>query len=154
MNHKFEDTGFARFYLWTAKAKYTMGILYLAFTLVYLFFGFITDSPAVLDFFTAIQMMFACFFIGIAQQLLAPQRSLTKARCLLWVAVSTLITLSFSLVFRWFSAFPLWCFVVFLVVLIIGMIALLLGYYIELRRETQALNRQLEKFQSQIMREE
>lgn len=150
MRHQFEDSGFAGLYLWTAKAKYTMGIFFLMFVLVYLIFGMIGEGPShLLDFFTAIQMMFACFFIGIAQQGIVPKEKLTKARGVLWIIVSVLITLSFSLIFGWFSAFPSWCLILFLVLLSMGMAALLLGHYIELHRETQTLNRQLEKFQRQ-----
>ncbi|MEA4992791.1 hypothetical protein SDC9_71348 [bioreactor metagenome] len=150
MRHQFEDSGFARLYLWIAKAKYTMGILFLVFVLFYLFFGIIGEGPDhLLDFFTAIQMMFACFFIGIAQQGIVPKEKLTKTRGVLWITISAIIILSFSLVFGWFFSFPPWCFILFLVVLIIGMAGLLLGHYIELHRETRALNRQLEKFQNQ-----
>ena len=117
-------------------------------------FGMIGEEPDhLLDFFTAIQMMFACFFIGIAQQGIVPMEKLTKSRGALWIAIGTLIALSFSLVFGWFSAFPSWCLVLFLVLLSMAMAALLLGHYIELHRETRALNRQLEKFQRKGERE-
>lgn len=155
MRHQFEDTGFARLYLWSAKAKYTMGILFLVFVLAYLLFGIISEEPNhLLDFFTAIQMMFACFFIGIAQQCVVPKEKLTKSRGTLWIIISVLITLSFNLVFGWFSTFPPWCVILFLTLLVMGMAALLLGHYIELHRETRALNRQLEKFQKQGKRGE
>lgn len=149
MRSKFEDTGFARVYLWTAKAKYTMGILYLACTLVYLFFGAVSKGEkSTLDFFTAIEMMFCCFFIGIAQQGIVPMDKLTKPRCAVWIAAGFFISLAFSLLSGWFSAFPLWCLILFHALLALSMAALLLGHFIELHRETKILNQQLEKYQS------
>lgn len=150
MTIAFEDTGFARLYLWTTKAKYCMGILFLAFVLTYLLFGLLKEgSKVTLDFFTAVEMMFACFFIGIAQQAILPKDKLTKERGVIWVALGLVITLVFSFVFGWFSAFPLWCAIVFCAVLVIGMIALILSSYLDLYRDTKILNQQLRKFQSQ-----
>lgn len=151
MHSNFENTGFARLYLWTTKAKYTMGMFFLAFVLVYLLFGLIGGHENTLDLFTAIQMMFACFLIGIAQQAILPKDKLSKARCAWWVVAGALITLAFSLLFGWFSTFPLWCAIVFFAVLVMGMFAMILGYFIELHRETQVLNRRLAEFQRQAM---
>ncbi len=145
----FSDSGFARLFLWIAKAKFTMGILSMAFVLVYLFFGFITaDPPITLGLFTGIQMLFAGFFIGIAQQAILPVEKLSMPRCILWVAAGLLITLGFSLGFGWFQPFPAWCLPVFLIVLTLGMIAMVISNYLELHRETKVLNRQLAQFQS------
>ena len=149
MKEKFGDTGFARLYLWTAKAKYTMGIFYLAYTLVYLILSAIaSESKVALDLFTAIEMMFCCFFIGLAQQGIVPLDKLTKPRCAVWAGTGLLITMGFSLVFGWFSPFPPWCFILFLIMVAMGMLALLLGSFIELYWETKILNRQLERFQN------
>ena len=149
MKYHFAETGFARLYLWTAKAKYTMGILYLAYTFVYLILGVIaSETEVALDLFTAIEMMFCCFFIGLAQQGIVPLGKLTKPRCAVWTGTGLLITVGFSLAFGWFSTFPSWCFVLFLVMLAMGMLAVLLGSFIELYWETKLLNRQLEKFQN------
>ncbi|MDL2218612.1 hypothetical protein LJC27_08155 [Christensenellaceae bacterium OttesenSCG-928-M15] len=154
MRNKFENTGFARLYLWTTKAKYTMGMFFLVFVLAYLLFGLINGGPAVtLDFFTAVQMMFASFFIGIAQQAIIPGDKLTKARCAWWIVTGVCTTLAFSLLFGWFSPFPPWCAAVFFAVLIVGMLAMILGYFIELRRETRVLNQRLAQFQKQPARE-
>lgn len=149
-SEKFKNSGFAKLYLWTTKAKYTMGIFYVAFVMFYLLFGLLGDGPAVtLDFFTAIQMLFACFFIGIVKQAVLPVEKLNRPRCVLWVVSGVLITLAFSLVFKWFQSFPRWCFIVFLLFVAVAMVAMLLGYYLELHRETKRLNRGLAQFQKQ-----
>ena len=155
MRDKFENSGFARLYLWSAKAKYTMGMFFLIVVILYLFLGFICEGPAVtLDFFTALQMAGICLFIGFSQQGIVPNEKLTKSRCVLWIGLNTLVTLTCSFLFRWFAAFPAWCFIVFLAVVVVGMAGVLLGHFFELHRETQRLNRQLEKFQRRQMREE
>lgn len=148
MPEKFSNSHFAFFYLWSTKAKYTMGIFFCFYVLVYLFFGLVAvPQPILLDFWTCVEMMFACFFIGVAQQLILPVEKLSRLRSLLWMLVSGGITLAFSLVFRWFNGFPLWCPLVFTAMFLIGMGAMLISYYLELSYETRKLNHQLEQFQ-------
>lgn len=149
MNNNFTDSAFASLYAWTAKAKYTMGIFFLAYVLLYLFLGLIAvDSAVTLDLPTAIEMLFACFGIGLLQQAIIPMGKLSRPRCALWMVSGSLITLAFSLIFGWFTGFPLWCFILFLLLPTLGMGALILAYYIDLSRETQQLNEGLRRFQS------
>lgn len=148
MHEKFMGSRFARLYLWFAKAKYTMGIFYVAYVFFYLLLGLISEGAAVtLDLYTAIEMLFSCFFIGIIQQAMLTVDKLSRTRCVLWIVSGALITLVFSLVFGWFKGFPGWCFAVFHICVAMGMAAMILLYYIELHRETQLLNQQLEQFQ-------
>jgi len=148
MRSKFEDTGFAHLYLQAATAKYTMGIFFMLLVFLYLLLGIVSHGPAVaLDFFTAAQMACACLFIGFMRLGVVPNDKLTKPRCTLWVGFNALLTLAFSLVFGWFAAFPRWCLIVFLASIVVSSAAVLLGHFIELHRETQRLNHQLEKYQ-------
>lgn len=150
MRDNFKNSGFARLYLWTAKAKYTMGIFFLAYVLLYLFLGLIgSEADVTLDLLTAIEMMFACFFIGLLQQAIVPKEKLSYARGALWIVSGVLIALVFSLLFGWFEGFPLWCFLLFLGLPAVGMVALILAHYFDLNRETKQLNRELERFQKQ-----
>jgi hypothetical protein len=148
MKNNFVNSGFARLYTWMTKAKYTMGIFFVLFVVIYLFFGIIikeiTDS---LNFFTAIQMLIVCFLIGVMQQVIIPIDKLSPLRCAAWIASGAVITVLFELVFRWFNLFPAWCFPVFTIILVIGMLFVVLADYLELQRETKNLNRNLEKFQ-------
>ncbi|MDL2225047.1 DUF3021 family protein [Eubacteriales bacterium OttesenSCG-928-M02] len=152
---KWTNSGFARLFLWTVKAKYTMGIFYVVFVLLYLLFGLISEGPVVmLDLFTAIQMVFACFFIGILQQAILPVEKLSRPRGILWVVSGVVVTLLFSLGFGWFAQFPVWCFVLFVAFMALGMAAMIIGYYLELHKETKRLNRSLERFQNQSRKTE
>ena len=155
MNDTFKNSGLARLYLWVTKAKYTMGIFFVAFVVVYLFFGLVSERALVtLDFFTALEMIFACFFIGLLQQIIIPMDRLNRSRCALWIVSGVLIALIFSLFFGWFEGFPLWCFILFVIFIAMGMGAVILGYYLDLNRETQRLNRGLEQFQKQKLKKE
>ena len=151
MQIKIETTAFARLYHWTATAKYIMGILYLAFTFIYLLFGTITGAAKTIDFVTAGQMMAACFLVGIAKQAIVPQNNFSKIRSFLWVVSGTVIILLFCCLGGWYSSFPIWCLVVFILVAVVGMMAVVLSYYIELHRETETLNKRLESFQNQAI---
>lgn len=148
MEKKLRTSGFARLYVWTGRAKETMGLFYVGFVFMYLFFGLVSEGPVVmLDMFTAIQMLFACFFIGLAQQFFVPSGTLTRGRGVLWGLCSIGITLGFSLGFGWFAAFPVWCFVCFQLFVGCGFAAMMVMYYFELYYETRQLNRGLEQFQ-------
>ncbi|MDL2293514.1 DUF3021 domain-containing protein [Ruminococcaceae bacterium OttesenSCG-928-D13] len=148
---RLKNSGFARMYLWTTKAKYTMGIFFIVHVLGYLLLGLLGllgDGAAVtLDFFTAVQMMFACYLIGVLQQWILPAEKLSRARCVLWGVSGVAATLVFNLVFGWFRSFPTWYLILFLLFVALGMVAIILGYYLQLHRETKHLNRRLEQYQ-------
>jgi len=145
----FENSGFARLFAWITKAKFTSGIFFMMHVILFLFFGLITNGTKVsLDFYTAFEMLIACFFIGLLQQAVIPQEKFTRVRCALWIVSVTFITLLFGLVFQWFRLFPAWCFPVFIVSEVIGMLFMILSYYLELNRETKYLNRKLDQFRS------
>jgi hypothetical protein len=148
MLDKFKDSHFALLYVWMSKAKYTMGIFFVVFVVFYLFFGLIGISrPVTLDFITAIEMLFACLFIGIAQRAITPADKPTKARCVIWILSGGCITLIFSVAFGWFAVFAPWCIYVFMCAVMLGMGAMVLGYYLQLNHETRDLNRRLEQYQ-------
>ena len=149
MKKDFVNSGFARLYTWMTKAKYTMGIFFALYVVFYLFFGIIIkDMNVSLNFFTAVQMLFTCLLIGIMQQIFIPLDKISLIRCAAWIASGTVITVLAELMFRWFSLFPAWCFPVFTVFMILGMLFMVLAVYLELHRETKSLNRNLEIFQN------
>ena len=150
MDKKFRTSTFARLYVWAGRAKYTMGLFFAGFTLMYLFFGLVSEGPAVtMDLFTSLEMMIAGALIGMAQQFLVPTGVLTRARSVLWVVIGIAVTLSFSLIFGWFSMLPLWGFICFQLFAAFGLVAMILMYYFELYGDTKELNRGLEQFQQQ-----
>ncbi len=147
--NSFENSGFARLYTWITKAKLTMGIFFTMHVIVFLFFGLIMNGTTVsLEFFPALEMLFACIFIGLLQQALIPPEKFTRVRCALWVLSSAFVTLMFGLAFQWFRLFPSWCFPVFVAFEVIGMLFMILSYHLELHRETKYLNRKLDLFRS------
>ncbi len=149
MQNQKRESAFARFYIWSTAAKSIMGLFFLFFVFMYLLMGLVSSGPPVeLDFFTALEMAFAAFFAGVLQYILVPGGDkLTHSRSLAWVLSSTLVTLVFSLVFRWFEAFPLWCPITFFTLTATG-VAMMVEYYrLKLARETRRLNEQLEQFQ-------
>ncbi|MEA4921428.1 MAG: hypothetical protein VB078_10995 [Clostridiaceae bacterium] len=149
MQEKFKNSRFALLYIWMAKAKYTMGIFYVFIVFFYLVFGAISVAQTVtLDLPTSMEMLFACFFIGLTQQIIMAPEHLTAARSLLWIGSGALITAVFSVGFKWFEGFPSWCLPLFMVCMVIAMAAVLLNIYFQLHNETRMLNKQLEHFQN------
>lgn len=145
---RIKNSGYAKLYVWMVKAKYTMGIFYVLFVLFYLLFGMICEGQTIMmDFLTALQMVFACLFIGVLQQAILPAGKLSRTRGSLWVVSGVAVTLSFSLAFGWFEKFPLWCLALFAVCVAIGMVGIIAGYYLDLHRETRHLNYSLRQYQ-------
>ena len=153
-----KETKFTRLYTWMVEAKSIMGLFFTALVFMYLFlglvFGLSTGTAwASLGFFTAVEMIFASFLIGILRQIILPNGVFTKARCLLWIGAGTLDVLAFTLIFGWFANFPAWYASCFVAIIPLGMALMLLHYALERQRETKRLNAQLEKFQGRTTKE-
>lgn len=147
--NRFENSGCARLFVWAAKAKFTMGLFFAGYVLLFLLLGVLIEGMnAALGFFTALEMVFACFFIGLLQQLILPMDKHTRARKALWVISGVGITLLFGLVFQWFKAFPAWCLPAFAAAIAIGMLGVIFNDHLQLYNETKQLNRKLAQFQS------
>lgn len=147
--NSFENSGYARLFAWMSKAKFTMGLFFAVYVVLFLLFGFLNEGTTItLDFFTALEMIIACFLIGVLQQFILPVDKQNNVRKALWVISGAFITLLFGLVFQWFKAFPLWCFPAFVAVIVIGMLGVILNDHLELHNETKQLNRKLAQFQS------
>lgn len=145
----FESSGYARLFLWAAKAKYTMGLFFSVYVILFLLLGLLVEGTAItLGFFTALEMMAACFSIGILQRLFLLPDKRSRVRSALWVICGTSITVLFGFAFQWFKGFAAWCFPAFSAAILIGMLFVLLSDYLELQNETQQLNRKLAQFQS------
>ena len=149
MEKGFKNNWFAFLYVWMALAKYTMGMLFIVCVMLYLFFGYVcAPAGAVLDFFTALGMAAACLLTGVLRQALIGGSSFSGLRSIIWVTAGTVILSGFSLVFRWFDGFPVWCGAVFAVILTIAMAGMVLGYYLQLYHESEKLNNHLKSFRS------
>ena len=145
----FANSGYARLFAWVAKAKLTMGLFFSVHVILFLLLGLLIKGTAItLDFFTALEMMIACFLIGILQQLILPMEKHRRGRGALWIISGAFITLLFGLVFQWFRAFPAWCFPAFVIAILIGMLLVILSDHLELHNETKQLNHKLAQFQS------
>lgn len=148
MQDKFSNSRFALLYVWTARAKYTMGLFFILFVHLYLFLGFLNiGNQIVLNLPTSLEMMAASLLIGITQQMIIPVHQLTMKRAISWVVAGSSITLLFSILFNWFAGLPIWYTIFFQCIAGGGMAAILLGYYFELQQETIKLNKQLGHFQ-------
>lgn len=145
----FQNGKFAKLYVWFAKVKEAMGLLFIAYVFFYLLLGIFAEPGFQrLDLFTAIQMAFAGFFIGMVRQAAIPSGILSKPRGTLFMLSGEVITVGFSLIFGWFENFPLWCALVFWGLMTAGYAAMILEYYFELHQQTALLNKKLEQFQS------
>lgn len=142
--------GFASLYLFSYEAKNTAALYFLASVIVYLGLGKITNSSDSLNVWTALQMVIACSLIGFSQKLIVPLEKLDIKRSIIWIVLSSTIVISFALGFNWFGAFPLWCTILYCVVLVIGFAMLTIGLLFDSKRETQKLDAALKAYQKKL----
>lgn len=140
---------FEKFYLLGYESKGVAGLYFSAFVLLYFLLGGITVGTDIsLGFWHCIQMAIACIFIGVCQRIIIPRELLSVGRCLIWGACASVITVGFAVGFGWYDVFPLWCGIMFCVVMPVGYMALWPAFYWQSKRETQQLNEKLKAFQS------
>ena len=146
MKKRFENNWFAFLYVWMALAKYTMGMLFIISVMLYLFFGYICSSAAVLDIFTALGMAAAGLLTGVLRQALIGGDQFSASRSIIWVTAGTAVISGFSLIFEWFDGFPVWCSFVFAAIQAAAMAGMVLGFYLQLYHESEKLNKHLKNF--------
>jgi hypothetical protein len=150
MNKK-HNNGFERLYLFAMKAKGTMGIYFMGFVCFYFVICVASGEANVfIDIRKALQMVVACIVIGFGQAAIVPVEKLSLQRGAVWLALSSAVTVGFSLLFGWFEGYPAWCAAVFCALLIVGLAAYLLGLLFDTRRETEKLNEYLKEYQQRL----
>jgi hypothetical protein len=142
---------FAELFLFAVKAKETMGVYFMVFTVFYLVIGELGGVESVsLDMGKVAQMVGICILIGLGQALIVPLEKFSVPRGVIWVSLSAAVTVGFAILARWFEGFPIWCGIVFCGIMIIGFSAFLLGLLFDTRRETERLNEHLKAYQQEL----
>jgi hypothetical protein len=146
-----QNNGFARLYLFALKAKGTTGVYFMGFVCFYLVIGAVSGKVDVsIDIWKTMQMIVACIMIGFGQALIVPTEKLSVSRGVFWLALSSIVTIGFTLLFGWFEGFPAWCAIVFCGVLTVRLAAYLLGLLFDTRHETEKLNEHLKEYQQRL----
>ena len=144
-----ESSKFVQLFLWTAKAKFTMSMFFMASVLIYLLLGAVNQgSSCSINLPVAIEMIIACFLIGILQQVFLPVGNTSFKGYVFWLVACMLLMLLFGGYFRWFIHFPLVYTVIFYVVFLMALLAMIVNICLEQYLETRRLNKQLEIYQN------
>jgi len=145
------NRGFERFYLFGIRSKGTMGIYLTAFLFFYFIVGWLGGGRQLsVDFARTAEMTAACLLIGYAQAVIVPAEKFSAPRAAAWLALSSAVTVGFTLLFGWFAGFPAWCPVLFCGAVMIGLSGYLLGLLYDARRDTERLSAYLKDYQEKI----
>lgn len=144
-------SGFNRFYLWGLKMKYHMGI----YTVAGIFFKAIVNALQgvySVDILTMLEMLVVSMVFASAETVIFPEAHPfgdSKGRILLWAVLANVAFLGGALGFGWFRGIPVWGGVILVVILEVAMFAMWYAMWLEKKWDTQNLNRNLKKFQSE-----
>ena len=142
---------FLRFYRWGMEVKLYMSI----YTLALVFFRGIVavlQGEDSVNVWIMLEMLLVSFAFACAQYVLLPvgqtfERPERRRRTVVWTVLGNLLFLGGAAVFRWFPGLPGWGTAVLVAMLELGLLAMWFGDQVARRRDTQALNEGLRRFQ-------
>ena len=144
-------SGFNRFYLWGEKMKYHMSI----YTVAGIFLKAIVSvlqGEYTVDTLTMLEMLVVSLvFAGIETALFTEEHPFgdSKGRIVLWAVLANVIFIGSALGFGWFRGIPVWGGIVLTVILEAAMFAMWYAMWLEKKRDTRDLNRNLKKYQGE-----
>lgn len=144
---------FDRFYLWGVETKYRMGLYFSAAVFVKGFVGVLMGEWTV-ETLILLEMVLACFaFACVETALFPPGREQPEEgrgrRIALWAGAANLIFAGGGWGLGWFGGIPAWGGVLLLLFLECGLGGMWYALHLQERRDTDALNRRLRRFQSE-----
>jgi len=143
--------GLERFYLFSIKAKGTMGIYFVGFVFFYFGVGYLGGASRLsIDLAKTMQMTATCMAIGYSQAAIVPPEKFTAKRAAAWLTLSGAITAASTVFFGWFAGLPAYCPYLFCTATALGLAGYVLGLYFDARRETERLNMHLKAYQEKI----
>lgn len=143
--------GFHRFYLWGLKMKYHMGI----YTVAGIFFKAIVNALLgvySVDTLTMLEMLVVSMLFASAETVIFPEGYTfgdSAGRTVLWAVLANIAFAGGALGFGWFRGIPVWGGIVLAVILEGAMVAMWYAMWLEKKRDTRDLNRNLRKFQGE-----
>lgn len=154
MKGAFVMKAFKKFYLWGMTAKFYMGLYFAA---IVFFAGIITAlyGGESLRLLVLLEMFGVSIFCGFTQSWIVPacldfSHGIFFGRSVVWLLLSTAVTISVSLLGGWFQGLPTWCPWLLGVFLLLGMSFMLLGLKFDQEADTVRLNQDLTHFQKEI----
>ena len=143
--------GFNRFYLWGLKMKYHMGI----YTVAGIFFKAIVNALQgvySVDTLTMLEMLAVSVLFASVETVIFPEGYTlgdSAGRTVLWAVLANAAFVGGALGFGWFRGIPVWGGIALAVILEGAMVAMWYAMWLEKKRDTRDLNRNLKKFQGE-----
>lgn len=143
--------GFNRFYLWGLKMKYHMGI----YTVAGIFFKAIVNALQgvnSVDTLTMLEMLVVSVLFASVETAIFPEGYTlgdSAGRTILWAVLANAAFVGGALGFGWFRGIPVWGGIALTVILEGAMLAMWYAMWLEKKRDTRDLNRNLKKFQGE-----
>ncbi len=128
---------FKSFFLWSYSTKVGVSIWAMVITVINAFFGWLSGENS-MSYLMIIQILALAFIIGKSFDWIFKKDEIKAVFCLrsfVWSGISFLSLVAFSFGFGWYSA--IWCYVVMLPLMLIGMFVLVLGEKWQRERESK-----------------
>lgn len=140
---------FNNFYLWAANMKYHMALYTVAAVFVKSITNLIMGQYSV-ESLTMLQMLFVSLVFACAESFLFPQGKewgVTGWRMVLWAVLANMLYIGAAIVFGWFPGIPVWCGIVAVAFVEIGLFAMWYALWLENKNDNRCLNCNLKEFQ-------
>lgn len=143
-------SSFRKLYVWAMNVKLFMALYFVALAVLMGLLVAVTGGDS-LKLLTLAEMLLLSILIAVLQNVWLPDsidysKGVLFGRSVLWLCVSTALTLISSLLFGWFAGFPAWCPYALSALMVAGLFAILQGLKYEQEADTVHLNDDLRKF--------
>lgn len=143
---------FMQFYRWGLVMKQSMAL----YTLALVFFKALANlllGISSVDSLTMLEMLAASMLWAMLESALFPygkvmEGDALRSRTILWAVSGNVLLVGGALVFGWFDGVPLWAGILLVVFLQAGMFAIWVGLHVALKKDSNALNRNLQQYQN------
>lgn len=141
---------FKGIYTWALNAKLYMGIYFVAVVFVTGIVVAITGGTSI-ELISLLQMLILSMIVAVLQCIMLDEntdysKGIFFSRSLIWIVLSTLLTVAFSYLFNWFAGMPSWSHLLLAVFMLLGFASMLVGLKFEQDADTIRLNIGLKKF--------
>lgn len=144
---------FKKFYVLAMNAKLFMAIYFVAMVFLAGIVIAISGGNSI-SLLVLVEMLLVCAVIAVLQCVFLDDKTdygkgIFFGRSVLWIVISTALTVGAALLFSWFDALMAWCPYLLGAFMLFALTAMLFGLKFEQDADTVRLNKDLDKFKEQ-----
>ncbi len=143
---------FKKFYIFAMNAKLYMAIYFVATLFIVSLITFLFGGKAI-SILTLLEMLLVNLINGFLQEILLNDNidyshGILFGRSIAWIILSVSISTFVCIICKWFEGYPNWCIPIFILMMIFGFCAMLVGLKFEQDADSLKLNKNLENYKN------